>query len=103
MNEKEPKFYVKQHGDVLTAKSNADTLTLNLNIKELLALQEKYTALECECIRFADYVMNLTHNRDTKALHFDNEYLNMAGYMLFKSFGRIPNPDSEEIIKEFKK
>lgn len=103
MNEKEPKFYVKQHGDVLAAKSNADTLALNLNIQELLELQKKYTTLQCECMRFADYVMNLTHNRDTQAIHFDDEYLNMAGNMLFKSFGRIPNPDPEEIIKELKK
>lgn len=68
-----------------------------------LELQEKYTTLQCECMRFADYVMNLTHNRDTQAIHFDDEYLNMAGNMMFEAFGRIPNPDPEEIIKEIKK
>ena len=103
MNEKEPKFYFKQHGNVLAAKSNADTLTLNLNIKELLELQEKYTTLQCECKRFADYVLNLTHESNTIRLEFENKYLEMAAKRLFDAFGRIPNPDHEEIIKEFKK
>lgn len=78
MNEKEPKFYVKQHGTVLAAKSNADTLTLNLNIQELLELQEKYTTLQCECMRFADWVLNMSHDRCAIAIKFDNEYLDMA-------------------------
>lgn len=103
MNEKEPKFYFKQHGDVLAAKSNADTLTLNLNIHELLALQEKYTTLQCECKRFADYVLNLTYESNTIRLEFENKYLEMAAKRLFDAFGRIPNPDHEEIIKELKK
>lgn len=103
MNEKEPKFYFKQHGDVLAAKSNADTLTLNLNIHELLELQEKYTTLQCECKRFADYVLNLTYESNTIRLEFENKYLEMAAKRLFDAFGRIPNPDHEEIIKEFKK
>ena len=81
----------------------ADNSVLVLNIHELLELQEKYTTLQCECMRFADYVMNLTHNRDTQAIHFDDEYLNMACNLLFKSFGRIQNPAPEEIIKEIKK
>lgn len=80
----------------------ADNIAI-LDLTKVLALQEKYTTLQCECMRFADYVMNLTHNRDTKAIQFDDEYLNMVGNMLFKSFGRIPNPDHEEIIKELKK
>lgn len=79
----------------------ADNIAI-LDLTEVLALQEKYTTLQCECMRFADYVMNLTHNRDTKTIRFDDEYLNMAGNILFKSFGRIPNPDPEEIIKELK-
>lgn len=103
MNEKEPKFYFKQHGDVLAAKSNADTLTLNLNIHELLKLQEKYTTLQCECKRFADYVLNLTYESNTIRLEFENKYLEMAAKRLFDAFGRIPNPDHEEIIKELKK
>lgn len=80
----------------------ADNIAI-VDLTKVLALQEKYTTLQCECKRFADYVINLTHNRDTQAIHFDNEYLSIAGYMLFKSFGRIPNPDPEEIIKELKK
>lgn len=103
MNEKEPNFYLKQHGDVLAAKSNADTLTLNLNIHELLELQEKYTTLQCECMRFADYVLNLTYESNTIRLEFENKYLEMAAKRLFDAFGRIPNPDPEEIIKELKK
>lgn len=103
MYEKESKVYIKQPRGALAVKPNADNLTLNQNIQNLLELQDKYTTLQCECKRFADYVMNLTHNRDTQAIRFDDEYLNMAGNMLFKSFGRIQNPDPEEIIKEIKK
>lgn len=74
-----------------------------VDLTKVLALQEKYTTLECECMKFADYVMNLTHNRDTQAIRFDDKYLDMASNMLFKSFGRITNPHPEEIIKELKK
>ena len=94
-------LYIKNPSANLGLK--ADNSVLVLNKHELLELQKKYTTLQYECMRFADYVMNLTHNRDTQALRFDDEYLNMAGNMLFKSFGRIPNPDPEEIIKELKK
>lgn len=103
MNEKEQKVYVKQYGDALAVKSNADLLMLNLNISELLKLQAKYTELQCECMRFADYVMNLTHNRDATALQFEDEYLRIAGNMLFEAFARKQNPDPEEILKELKK
>lgn len=80
----------------------ADNIAI-VDLTKVLALQEKYTTLQCECMRFADYVMNLTHNRDTQAIRFDDKYLDMASNMIFKSFGRIPNPDPEEIIKELKK
>lgn len=94
-------LYIKNPSANLGLK--ADNSVLVLNMHELLELQEKYTMLQCECMRFADYVMNLTHNRDTQAIRFDDKYLDMASNMLFKSFGRIPNPDPEEIIKELKK
>lgn len=68
-----------------------------------LELQEKLTTLQCECMRFADYVMSLTQNRNTQAILFDDEYLNMAAQRIFDAFGRIPNPDPEEIIKALKK
>lgn len=92
--------HIDRSGEDVVLK--ADNIAI-LDLTKVLALQEKYTTLQCECMRFADYVMNLTHNRDTQAIRFDDEYLNMAGNMLFKSFGRIPNPDQEEIIKELKK
>lgn len=92
--------HIERSGENVVLK--ADNIAI-VDLTKVLALQEKYTTLECECMRFADYVMNLTHNRDTQAIHFDDDYLNMAGNMLFKSFGRIPNPDPEEIIKELKK
>lgn len=72
-------------------------------LNKCLELQVKYTTLQCECKRFADYVMNLTHNRDATALQFEDEYLRMAGDMIFEAFARKQNPDSEEIIKELKK
>ena len=94
-------LYIKNPSANLGLK--ADNSVLVLNMHELLELQEKYTTLQCECMRFADYVMNLTHNRDTQAIHFDDEYLNMAGNTLSNLIERIPNIDPTEIIKELKK
>lgn len=95
--------YIKQHGAALAVQSNADNLALNLNIQSLLELQGKYTTLRCECKRFADYVMNLTRSRDAMSIQFDDEYLGMAGDMLFKFFGCLPKTDLEGIIKKLKK
>lgn len=100
MNEKEPKFYVKQHGAMLVAKSNADTLTLNLNIQELLELQDKYTTLQCECMRFADWVMNLTRDCHSVAIRFDDEYLDMAARQIA---GNLRPKTAEEKEAERKK
>lgn len=100
MNEKEPKFYFKQHGDVLAAKSNADTLTLNLNIHELLELQEKYTTLQCECKRFADWVMNLTRDCHSVAIQFEDEHLDMAARQIA---GNLRPKTAEEKEAERKK
>lgn len=86
-----------------SAKSQQQRLIPKDYLKQILDLQDKYTTLQCECKRFADYVLNLTHNRNTQALKFDDEYLNMAGNKLFEAFGRIPNPGPEEIIKELTK
>lgn len=47
--------------------------------------------------------VNLTYESNTIRLEFENKYLEMAAKRLFDAFGRIPNPDHEEIIKELKK
>ena len=95
--------YIQQHGDAFAVKSNADKLTLNLTVQDLLELQDKYTTLQCECMRFADWVLNLSHDRYAIAIRFDDEYLNMAGNILSNLIERIPNTDPTEIIKELKK
>lgn len=94
-------LYIKNPSANLGLK--ADNSVLVLNVHELLELQDKYVTLQCECKRFADYVMNLTHGRDAMAIQFDDEYLNMAGNTLSNLIGRIPNTDPTEIIKELKK
>lgn len=80
----------------------ADNMAI-LDLRKLLVLQDKYTTLQCECKRLADYVINLTHSREAMAIRFDNEYLRMAGDMLFEFFGHLPKTGLEEIIKELKK
>lgn len=94
-------LYIKNPSANLGLK--ADNSVLVLNMHELLELQEKYTTLQCECKRFADYVLNLTYESNTIRLEFENKYLEMAAKSLYKAFGRIPNTDPEEIIKEIKK
>lgn len=65
-------------------------------LNKCLELQEKLTTLQCECMRFADYVMNLTHGHDAMAIQFDDEYLNVAAQRVFDAFGRMPNPDPKK-------
>lgn len=101
MNEKEPKFYVKQHGDVLAAKPNADTLTLNLNIQELLELQKKYTTLQCECMRFANWVLNLTRDCHSVAIHFDDEYIDLAARKIAENLRPKTAEEKEAERKKF--
>lgn len=60
-------------------------------LNKCLELQEKCTTLQCECMRFADYVMNLTHGHVAMAIYFDDEYLDMAAKTLFDAFGRMSN------------
>lgn len=47
-------------------------------LNQLLALQAKLTTLQCECKRFAYWVMNLTHDCRSVAIQFEDEYLDMA-------------------------
>ena len=47
-------------------------------INQLYALQEKLTTLECECLRFTEWVINFTRDCRSVAVHFDNEYLTLA-------------------------
>lgn len=47
-------------------------------INQLCALQAKLTTLECECLRFTDWVINFTRDCRSVAIHFDNEYLTLA-------------------------
>ena len=94
-------LYIKNPSANLGLK--ADNSVLVLNMHELLELQEKYTTLQCECKRFADWVLNMSHDRCAIAIKFDNEYLSIAGNTMSNLIGRIPNPDPEEVIKELKK
>ena len=80
----------------------ADNIAL-WDLTKVLALQEKYTTLQCECKRLADWVLNMSHDRCAIAIKFDNEYLSIAGNTMSNLIGRIPNHDPEEIIKEIKK
>lgn len=92
--------YIKQHGAALAVQSNADNLALNLNIQSLLELQGKYTTLQCECKRFADWVMNLTRDCRSVAIQFEDEYLDMAARQIA---GNLRPKTAEEKEAERKK
>lgn len=47
-------------------------------LNQILALQEKNAILECECRRFADYVLNCVHNGRAVTCQYENEYLSVA-------------------------
>lgn len=95
------KTYIKQHGAALAVQTNADTLTLNLNIQELLELQKKYTTLQCECMRFADWVLNLTRDCHSVAIHFDDEYIDLAARKIAENLRPKTAEEKEAERKKF--
>ena len=66
-----------------SAKSQQQRLIPKDNLKQILDLQEKYTTLDCECRRFADWVLNCSRDCRAMAILFDNEYLNIAGREIY--------------------
>ena len=93
MNNNKPLPHIEQRGGS-AMKPNVENLTLNLGISELLALQDNYTTLQCECRRFTDWVLNLSRNSAAVAIRFDNECLNLAADTLIKKFQ--PKTDSHK-------
>ena len=68
---------------IYSAKSQQQRLIPKDNLKQILDLQEKYTTLDCECLRFADWVLNCLRDCRAMAIHFDNEYLNLASREIY--------------------
>lgn len=66
-----------------SAKSQQQRLIPKDNLKQILDLQEKYTTLNCECRRFADWVLNYLRDCRAMAIQFDNEYLNLASREIY--------------------
>lgn len=61
-----------------SAKSQQQRLIPKDYLKQILDLQDKYTTLQCECMRFADWALNMSHDRCAIAIKFDNKYLDMT-------------------------
>ena len=66
-----------------SAKSQQQRLIPKDNLKQILDLQDKYTTLDCECRRFADWVLNYLRDCRAMAIQFDNEYLNLASREIY--------------------
>ena len=66
-----------------SAKSQQQRLVPKDCLKQILDLQEKYTTLNCECRRFADWVLNYLRDCRAMAIQFDNEYLNLASREIY--------------------
>lgn len=77
----------------------ADNIAI-VDLTKVLALQEKYTTLQCECMRFADWVVNLTRDCHSVAIRFDDEYLDMAARQIA---GNLRPKTAEEKEAERKK
>lgn len=63
---------------IYSAEAQQQRLAPKDYLRQILDLQAKLTTLECECMRFADWVLNMSHDRCAIAIKFDNEYLDMA-------------------------
>ena len=63
---------------IYSAESQQQRLAPKDYLKQILDLQEKYTALNSECRRFADWVLNYSRDCRAMAILFDHECLNIA-------------------------
>lgn len=77
---------VEQRGASMCVESNAEHIGINFNISELLALQAKYTELQCECRRFLDWVLNLSRDSRSMAVQFEDDSLNFAAREICSNF-----------------
>lgn len=68
---------------IYSAKSQQQRLVPKDYLKQILDLQEKYTTLNCECRRFADWVLNYLRDCRARAIQFDHECLNIAGREIY--------------------
>lgn len=68
---------------IYSAESQQPRLAPKDYLRQILDLQEKYTALNSECLRFADWVLNYSRDCRAMAIHFDNEYLNLASREIY--------------------
>lgn len=68
---------------IYSAESQQPRLATKDYLKQILDLQEKYTALNSECRRFADWVLNYLRDCRAIAIQFDNEYLNIASREIY--------------------
>ena len=66
-----------------SAKSQQQRLVPKDYLNQILDLQEKYTTLNCECRRFADWVLNYLRDCRARAIQFDHECLNIAGREIY--------------------
>ena len=92
-------LYIKNPSANLGLK--ADNSVLVLNMHELLELQEKYTTLQCECMRFTDWVMNLTRDCHSVAIHFDDEYIDLAARKIAENLRPKTAEEKEAERKKF--
>ena len=68
---------------IYSAESQQQRLAPKDCLKQILDLQEKHTALNSECRRFADWVLNYSRDCRAMAIQFDHECLNLAGREIY--------------------
>lgn len=84
-----------QRGEMIHAESNAENIGINFNVSELLALQAKYTELQCECKRFLDWILNMSKDCRAVSIMFDDDYLQFAAREICSKF-RIKTAEEKD-------
>lgn len=84
-----------QRGEVMHVESNAENIGINFNVSELLALQAKYTELQCECRRFLDWVLNMSRDCRAVAIMFEDDSLRFAASEICTNF-RIKTAEEKD-------
>lgn len=89
------KTEIMQRGEVMHVESNAENIGINFNVSELLALQAKYTELQCECKRFLDWILNMSKDCRAVSIIFDDDYLQFAAREICSKF-RIKTAEEKD-------
>lgn len=81
-----PNVQVDKIGERMQLKANVESVSLNLNIEQLLELQDKYTTLQNDCLRLFNHIHNLSKGYPSDMLTSGNQTINWIAELVRNNF-----------------